>query len=58
MNEYRYLAELLERYPVLRGEEKSLRAVYEMLRDCFAAGGKLLVAGNGAVPMRSISWES
>lgn len=47
MNEYRYLAELLERYPVLRGEEKSLCAVYEMLRDCFAAGGKLLVAGNG-----------
>lgn len=47
MNEDRYLTELLERYPVLCGEENSIRMVYGMLRDCFEAGGKLLIAGNG-----------
>ncbi len=47
MKEYRYLTELLERYPVLQTEEDSIRAVYEMIKDCYEAGGKLLIAGNG-----------
>lgn len=47
MNEYRYLEELLERYPVLQKEKASIQMVFEMIRDCYEAGGKLLIAGNG-----------
>lgn len=47
MNEERYLEELLERYPVLKTEEASIREVYEILKNCYEAGGKLLIAGNG-----------
>ena len=46
-SEYRYLDELTERYPVLAPVRRDIEAVYEMLRDCFAGGGKLLIAGNG-----------
>lgn len=47
MKEYRYLTELLARYPVLKREEESIRAVYECLRECYESGGTLLIAGNG-----------
>lgn len=47
MKEYRYLTELLARYPVLKREEASIRAAYECLRECYESGGKLLIAGNG-----------
>lgn len=42
-----YLAELVERYPVLEPVKEEIYAVYEIMRDCFASGHKLLVAGNG-----------
>ncbi len=42
-----HLAELVERYPVLDSVKEDILAVYEILRDCFASGHKLLVAGNG-----------
>ena len=42
-----YLEELLERYPKLRSEKNELEQAYAILRDCFASGHKLLVAGNG-----------
>lgn len=47
MKEDRYLEELVERYPVLKTEEASIREVYEILKNCYEAGGKLLIAGNG-----------
>lgn len=47
MNEYRYLAELLERYPALGQAENEIRSAYGILRDAYEKGGKLLVAGNG-----------
>lgn len=47
MREYRYLEELLERYPVLKREELSIWDSYELLRECYEKGGKLLIAGNG-----------
>ena len=46
-SEYRYLDELTERYPVLAPVRRDIEAVYEMLKNCFAGGGKLLIAGNG-----------
>lgn len=39
--------DLFDRYPALRACESDLRAAYGLLYDCFAAGGKLLVCGNG-----------
>ena len=47
MKEYEYIQELLERYPVLKREETALREVYEIIKNCYEAGGKLLIAGNG-----------
>lgn len=47
MNEYRYLTELLERYPVLETVRDDIKAAYEMMRECYESGGKLLIAGNG-----------
>ncbi len=43
----RRITELMERYPALRETEAEIRAAFVILRDCFAAGGKLLIAGNG-----------
>ena len=43
----RILQKLLERYPLLKDNRAEIAAVYECLAECFAAGGKLLIAGNG-----------
>lgn len=47
MKEYRYLTELLDRYPLLKREEASIWAAYELLRQSYEQEGKLLIAGNG-----------
>ena len=47
MKEDRYLSELVDRYPMLKREEASIREVYEIIKTCYEAGGKLLIAGNG-----------
>ena len=41
------LDELIERYPVLEPCRKDIEEAYEILKDCYAAGGKLLIGGNG-----------
>ena len=41
------LEELIGRYPVLEPCRESIRQAYQALEECFLAGGKLLVAGNG-----------
>ncbi|MCB6611497.1 SIS domain-containing protein [[Clostridium] symbiosum] len=47
MDEYRYLTELTERYPVLKQVEGDIKALYEIVRESYENGGKLLIAGNG-----------
>ena len=42
-----HLALLMERYPVLAPLKGDIYTAYTMLRDCYEAGGKLLLAGNG-----------
>lgn len=41
------LEELIGRYPILEPCRESIRQAYQALEECFLAGGKLLVAGNG-----------
>lgn len=41
------LDELVERYPLLRSCKDSIARAYELLRQSYAQGGKLLTAGNG-----------
>ena len=41
------LEELIGRDPVLGPCRESIRQAYQALEECFLAGGKLLVAGNG-----------
>jgi D-sedoheptulose 7-phosphate isomerase len=42
-----YLQELITRYPVLKDTAASIKAAFELLKDVYTAGGKLLIAGNG-----------
>jgi D-sedoheptulose 7-phosphate isomerase len=41
------LKELVARYPALAGVEDDVRAAYDILHDCFAAGGRVYLCGNG-----------
>lgn len=45
--QYRYLDELFRRYPALEPVREPVRGAFEILRDCFAGGHRLLAAGNG-----------
>ena len=47
MKEMEYLEELTSRYPVLEAVKGDVLAAYEILRDCYAGGGKVMIAGNG-----------
>jgi len=42
-----HLDELIQRFPVLAACRAEIQAAYEALAACYAAGGKLLVCGNG-----------
>ena len=42
-----YLDELVSRYPALAAVRGQVDAAFHALVDCYAAGGKLLVCGNG-----------
>jgi D-sedoheptulose 7-phosphate isomerase len=42
-----YLQQLITRYPLLAGIEDAVYRAFEILRDAYKGGGKLLVAGNG-----------
>ena len=44
---YLHLVNLIARYPILTIAKDSIARAYETIADCFAAGGKLLIAGNG-----------
>ncbi len=44
---YRYLDGLLARYPILTCVGGELAAGYDLLEQCYRAGHKLLIAGNG-----------
>lgn len=39
--------ELISRYPALHCCQRQIEQAAEILRDCFSAGGKLLICGNG-----------
>lgn len=47
MEAWKYLDELVQRYPVLEVVKGDILSSYEMLEACYGSGGKLLVAGNG-----------
>ena len=43
----KHLEELLARYPALVPCRADIESAYRALVECYAAGGKLLVCGNG-----------
>ena len=47
MREMEYLEELTGRYPVLDAVKADVLAAYEMMKECYEHGGKVLIAGNG-----------
>lgn len=42
-----FLEELIERYPVLEPVKEDIWNVYKLMEECYAGGGKVLIAGNG-----------
>lgn len=42
-----HLHRLMARYPQLRPSEGNIVSAYELLRNCYLKGGKILLAGNG-----------
>ena len=42
-----HLMRLTRRYPVLAGMKDEIKQVYEIIKDSYEKGGKLLVCGNG-----------
>ena len=44
---YKYLDSLIERYPELEPVREDIRCSYEILKECYENGGKVLIAGNG-----------
>ena len=42
-----HLNTLMERYPCLEQVRQSIVSSFELIRDCYENGGKLLIAGNG-----------
>lgn len=44
---YRYIDELIERYPILESSKESICKAYEIIAESYENSGKLLIAGNG-----------
>ena len=44
MKELRFLDELVQRYPVLEPVKGDILKAYEIMRDCYEKGGKLMIA--------------
>ena len=44
---YAYLDLLMQRYPILEPVKGVIAESFEILRACYAAGGKLIIGGNG-----------
>lgn len=42
-----HLERLMKRYPMLAGMREEIELVFEMIKDSYEKGGKLLVCGNG-----------
>jgi D-sedoheptulose 7-phosphate isomerase len=42
-----YLNTLIQRYPSLESVQADIKSAFEIIRDSFKTGGKLLIAGNG-----------
>lgn len=47
MNKTEIIDELIERYPALSELRPAIEAAGELLAECYGAGGKLLLCGNG-----------
>ena len=47
MTEQEYLDELIERYPCLASMKEQIGHAYEILKEAYESGHKLLIAGNG-----------
>lgn len=47
MDEFKYLEELVIRYESLKPIEQDIKKAYEILRNAYHNGNKLLIAGNG-----------
>lgn len=42
-----HLELLVERYPILAGVQDQVAGIYEVIRECYENGGKLIIGGNG-----------
>ena len=43
----KYIDNLIKRYPVLEDQKENIICFYDMIKECYGRGGKVLIAGNG-----------
>ena len=53
-----YLSELIGRYPLLRECAPDIEQAFSLLRDCYRAGNKLLICGNGGSAADADHWSA
>lgn len=54
----RHLDELLDRFPALAGCVADTERAFELLRDCYSGGGKVLICGNGGSAADAEHWAA
>ena len=52
----RHIADLIDRYPLLRDCESDIESVFSVMRDCYSSGGKVLICGNGGSAADAEHW--
>ena len=51
-----HLAELVDRYPVLKDCAGDIERVFRIMEECFRSGGKVLLCGNGGSAADAEHW--
>jgi len=51
-----HLAELIERYPLLKDCAGDIERVFRVMEECFRSGGKVLLCGNGGSAADAEHW--
>ncbi len=55
---HKLISDLVKRFPALSSSNADIERGFALLRDCFAAGGKILLAGNGGSAADAEHWSA
>ena len=52
----KHIVDLINRYPLLKGCADDIKRAYSLMSDCYRAGGKVLICGNGGSAADAEHW--